>query len=133
MDRAPGIKSKQSLTSVSNVGFASSPLDVAIFTSRVVSLGLVLLVHKRHKVSQALTLLTLGTGNLGDLKILAAIGSVNAIGRGILGWVDRVLVVAIATSRTIGEGRCIAGLSLPLDQQFLMGGAGQTLGRSNRE
>merc|ERR1719247_3997613 len=73
----PLVLVQQFLTSLSSVGFSGTELVVAIATSRVVGLGKVILVHKGLKVT--LTVLTLHTGNLGDLKILVAIGGINAI------------------------------------------------------
>ena len=78
---------QQLLTSLSSVGFAGTKLAVAVVTSRVVSPGKVILVHKGLKI--ALTVLTVHAGNLGDLKMLIAIGSINAIRRGVLDGVGR--------------------------------------------
>ena len=76
------------LTSLGRVGFAGTELAVAVFTSRVASSGKVILGHKGLKV--ALTpFLTMHTSNLGDLKMLVAIGGINAIRGGVLDGVGR--------------------------------------------
>merc|ERR1719288_675052 len=95
----PLVLVQQFLTSLGGVGFTGTKLVVAMFTSWVVSPGKVILIHKGLKVT--LAVLTVNAGNLGDLKMLVAIGGINTISGGVL---DRV-----------GRG----GRPLVLVQQFL--------------
>merc|ERR1719226_323051 len=127
----PLVLVQQFLASLSGVGFTGTKLVVAMFTRRVVRPGKVILVHKGLKV--ALTpFLTVHAGNLGDLKMLVAIGGINSVRRGVLDGVGRggrplvlvqqflaslssvgfartKLAVAMLTSRVASSGKVILG------------------------